>query len=92
MRNALILTRMRREFTERLGAYRARASWTHVAVPTVCACVVTAALHATDPTANAIVALIYGMWLRHTQDPEGFNLDVIHRIARDHVADIAAAG
>ncbi len=45
-----------------------------------------------DVRANAIVALIYGMWLRHTQDPEGFNLDVIHQIARDHVADIAAAG
>ena len=45
-----------------------------------------------DVRANAVVALIYGMWLRHTQDPEGFNLDVIHQIARDHVADIAAAG
>jgi TetR/AcrR family transcriptional repressor of bet genes len=42
--------------------------------------------------AHAIVALIYGMWLRHTQDPEGFSLDVIRGIARDHVADIVAGG
>ena len=45
-----------------------------------------------ESRAQAIVALIYGMWLRHTQDAEGFSLDVIRAIARDHVTDIVAAG
>ncbi len=45
-----------------------------------------------EPRAQAVVALIYGMWLRHTQDAEGFSLDVIRGVARDHVADIVAAG
>ena len=45
-----------------------------------------------EPRAQAIIALIYGMWLRHTQDAEGFSLDVIRGIARDHVGDIVAAG
>jgi len=45
-----------------------------------------------ESRAQAIVALIYGLWLRHTQDAEGFNLDVVRRIAREHVTDIVAAG
>jgi TetR/AcrR family transcriptional repressor of bet genes len=45
-----------------------------------------------ESRAQAIVALIYGLWLRHTQDAEGFNLDVVRQISREHVADIVAAG
>jgi len=45
-----------------------------------------------ESRAHGIVALIYGMWLRHTQDPERFSLEVIRGIAHDHVVDIVRAG
>ena len=45
-----------------------------------------------ESRAQAIIALIYGLWLRHTQDAEGFSLDVVRQISREHVADIVAAG
>ena len=45
-----------------------------------------------ESRAQAIIALIYGMWLRHTQDGQGFSLNVVRHIAREHVADIVAAG
>lgn len=45
-----------------------------------------------ESRAQAIIALIYGMWLRHTQDPEGFSLEVVRQISREHVADIVTAG
>ncbi|MBT6204351.1 MAG: transcriptional regulator BetI [Alphaproteobacteria bacterium] len=35
--------------------------------------------------AQTIVSLVYGLWLRHAHDPEGFDLDMIHAIAREYV-------
>jgi TetR/AcrR family transcriptional repressor of bet genes len=41
-----------------------------------------------ETLAQTLVALVYGLWLRHAHNPERFDLDLIHSIARDYVADM----
>ncbi|MDA1073112.1 MAG: TetR family transcriptional regulator C-terminal domain-containing protein, partial [Proteobacteria bacterium] len=40
--------------------------------------------------AQTLIALAYGLWLRHAYDPWHFDLDVIRAIARDYVDDVVA--
>ena len=40
--------------------------------------------------AQTLIALAYGLWLRHAYDPGHFDLDVIRAIARDYVDDVVA--
>tara|TARA_B100000676_G_scaffold308401_1_gene369098 strand:+ start:272 stop:772 length:501 start_codon:yes stop_codon:yes gene_type:complete len=39
-----------------------------------------------ETVAQTLIALMYGLWLRHAHDPEHVTLDLIHTIARDYVA------
>ena len=41
--------------------------------------------------AQTLVALAYGLWLRHAYDPQRFDLGMIRRIARDYVGDALKA-
>ena len=41
-----------------------------------------------DNTAHMLIALMYGLWLRHAHDPERFGLDLIHEIARSYVRSV----
>lgn len=41
--------------------------------------------------AQTLIALAYGLWLRHAYDPANFGLDVVHRIAQDYVGEAIAA-
>jgi len=38
--------------------------------------------------AQTLIALAYGLWLRHAYDPAHFHLDMIRCIARDYVDDV----
>ena len=40
--------------------------------------------------AQTLIALAYGLWLRHAYDPQNFDLEIIRRIARDYVGDVIA--
>ena len=45
-----------------------------------------------EGVAQTLIALVYGLWLRHAHDARRFDLDLIHRIARDYVGDMLGAG
>ncbi len=44
-----------------------------------------------EGVAQTLIALAYGLWLRHAYDPANFGLDVVHRIAMDYVGDVITA-
>ena len=41
--------------------------------------------------AQTLIALAYGLWLRHAYDPARFGLDVVHGIAQDYVNDVVVS-
>lgn len=44
-----------------------------------------------ESIAQTLIALAYGLWLRHAYDPVRFSLEVVHGIAQDYVSDVIAA-
>ncbi|MBC6438872.1 MAG: transcriptional regulator BetI [Rhodospirillales bacterium] len=42
-----------------------------------------------DHAAHTLIALMYGLWLRHAHDSERIGLRLIHTIAREHVETLA---
>jgi len=44
-----------------------------------------------ESVAQTLIALMYGLWLRHAHNPERFGLELIHAIARDYVQTIVPA-